>query len=231
MPRLFAGFIVSLILLFSTAIGLIRAQPYVPAALDRFLTPPPGCKVPCFMGIQPGKTTVEQALAILRANEAITQVQVRRPYYAQHSLNWRWVDEPQNRYESYTFLIEAGRIDWPTVPWQAWYTLPSDITLGDVQLVLGEPAHVTATRTNDYLERATFVLEYPERGLYLIVRFHPCIINQEAFWDMRQQSYHDGSFMLGLGEPNYAFSVPDARMALNPTAWATQLRDFCRDGR
>jgi hypothetical protein len=230
MRRLFAGFIVSLILLFSTAIGLIRAQPYIPDALDLFLTPPPGCKVPCFMGVQPGQTTVEQALAILRANDAITQVQVRRPYYAQHSVNWRWVNDLEH-YEPYSFVVEAGRIVWPSIPWEAWFTIPHDTTLGDVQLILGEPARVTATRTNDYLERATFVLEYPRRGLYLLIRFHPCIIKQESFWQMRQQNYLDGSFTLGLGEPNYAFSVPGSRVALDTDTWANQLRDFCWEGR
>ena len=231
MRRLFAGFIVSLILLFSTAIGLIRAQPYIPEALDRFLTPPPGCPVPCFMGVQPGKTTVEQAVAILRANDEVTQIQVRRAYYANHSLTWRWVDDDLTRYDPYTFVIEDGRVAWPSVPWQAWYTLPSSVTLGDVQLILGEPEQVTATRINDYLERSAFVLEYPQRGLYLIVRFHPCIINQESFWELRQQSYLDGSFMLGVGEPNFAFAAPGSQVALEPHAWANQLRDFCREVR
>ena len=226
----FAGFIVSLILLFSLAIGIIRAQPYIPETLDQFLTPPPGCRVPCFMGVQPGKTTVEQALAILRANDAITQVQVRRPYYALHSLNWRWVDD-LDRYEPYSLVVENGRVTWPSIPWEAWPSLPSDTILGDVLLVLGEPARVTATRTNDYLERAAFVLEYPQRGLYLLIRFHPCIINQESFWQLRQSSYLDGSFTLGVGEPGYAFAVPGSQLALEPASWAKQLRDFCREGR
>ena len=231
MRRLFIGFIVALVLLFSTAIGLIRAQPYVPEALDHFLTPPSGCRVPCFMGVQPGKTTVQQAVAILRASDDIVDVQVRSPYYARHSINWRWRDAPDQQYEPYSFMVDKGRIAWPHIPWEAWYTLPSDVTLGEVQLVLGKPERVTATRSNDYLERATFVLEYPERGLYLVVRFHPCVINQESFWDMRQQSYFDASFTLGVGQPNYAFSVPGSREALDPDSWANQLRDFCREWR
>jgi hypothetical protein len=65
----------------------------------------------------------------------------------------------------------------------------------------------------------------------LLIRFHPCIIKQESFWQMRQQNYLDGSFTLGLGEPNYAFSVPGSRVALDTDTWANQLRDFCREGR
>lgn len=52
-------------LLFTLCIALIRVQPYDDSELRAFLTPPEGCPAPCFMGIRPGVTTMEEAVAIL----------------------------------------------------------------------------------------------------------------------------------------------------------------------
>jgi hypothetical protein len=51
----------------AAAVLFIRAQPYDDGGLRALLTPPTGCPVPCFLGIRPGVTTPEDALAILRA--------------------------------------------------------------------------------------------------------------------------------------------------------------------
>ncbi len=51
--------------LFLLPVLLIRAQPYDDGELRAFLTPPDGCPAPCFMGIRPGVTTVEEVLDLL----------------------------------------------------------------------------------------------------------------------------------------------------------------------
>jgi hypothetical protein len=53
-----------LILLFTAALAVIRAQPYDDHELRELLLPA-GCPAPCFMGIRPGVTTVEEAVKIL----------------------------------------------------------------------------------------------------------------------------------------------------------------------
>lgn len=55
-------------------IALIRAQPYDDSELRAFLTPPDGCPMPCFMGIRPGVTTVDEAIAILEGHEWVASV-------------------------------------------------------------------------------------------------------------------------------------------------------------
>lgn len=45
---------------------LIRAQPYDDRPLRALLTPASGCAPPCFMGLQPGRTTIWEALEVLR---------------------------------------------------------------------------------------------------------------------------------------------------------------------
>ena len=53
---------------------LIRAQPYDDSKLRAFLTPPKGCPAPCFMGIRPGVTTTEEAIAILEDHEWLPEI-------------------------------------------------------------------------------------------------------------------------------------------------------------
>lgn len=65
MFRLLLRPILLLTLLAALPIFAIRAQRYDDSELRAFLTPPEGCPPPCFMGIRPGVTTVDEALAIL----------------------------------------------------------------------------------------------------------------------------------------------------------------------
>jgi hypothetical protein len=53
-----------LTLIFGTAIGLVRARPYDDPEMRGFLTPPQGCAAPCFLGVQPGVTSVDDAITI-----------------------------------------------------------------------------------------------------------------------------------------------------------------------
>lgn len=60
--------------LFLLPLGLLRARPYDSAAMQVFLTPPAGCLMPCWEGIQPGTTTVAEALRILETHPWVTDV-------------------------------------------------------------------------------------------------------------------------------------------------------------
>jgi hypothetical protein len=58
------------LVIFATALLLIHAQPYDDHEL-RDLLLPEDCPAPCFMGIRPGVTTEDEAIAIIRASEWI----------------------------------------------------------------------------------------------------------------------------------------------------------------
>lgn len=198
---------------------LIRAQPYESGHLGLFLIPPEDCRTPCFMGVRPRQTTVAQAVAMLRANDAIELVQVEN-YYSGQSIFWRWKDG-DGGYRRYGFRVDEGNLIARPV-------LPSDTTLGDVLLALGKPSRVTSALTNEYTSRAAVVLEYPDYGLYLFIGLYPCAVEQGEFWRLRYESGIYGTFFLGLGSPSYARIMPDTRIELDTDAWAKQLRDFCR---
>jgi hypothetical protein len=84
----------ALTLLFTTCIGLIRAQPYDDSDLRAFLTPPDGCPMPCFIGIRPGVTTADEAIALLQASERIAEMNVNlHPDSGEiTSVRWTWSD-------------------------------------------------------------------------------------------------------------------------------------------
>ncbi len=217
--RWIAIFVATLTVLAMLPILLIRAQPYESGHLGLFLIPPEDCHVPCFMGVRPRQTTVAQAIAMLRANEAIELVQVEN-YYSGQSIFWRW-KEGDAGYRRYGFRVEEGNLISRPV-------LPSNTTLGEMLLALGKPARVTSALTNEYQSRAAVVLEYPDYGLYLFIGLYPCDIQQDEFWRMEYESGITGTFYLGLGNPSYARIMPQTRIELDNDAWAKQLRDFCR---
>lgn len=75
-----------LALLFTLALGVIRAMPYGDGGLhDGLYTP--DCAPPCFMDIRPGVTTWEDAVAHLRASAWVANVQAS---LGAPSLEWTW---------------------------------------------------------------------------------------------------------------------------------------------
>jgi hypothetical protein len=97
--RLLLKTIFACTLLFALCIALIRAQPYDDSELRAFLTPPEGCPAPCFIGIRPGVTTVEEAVAILEAHEWVEDVNVN-----EIGVLWNW----NNRQPTFLLMNQAA---------------------------------------------------------------------------------------------------------------------------
>jgi hypothetical protein len=72
---------------------LIRAQPYDDGGLREFLTPPEDCPAPCFMGIRPGVTTVEEMQAILSHHPwVLPGLSDTSDYLGHHLYRWAWAE-------------------------------------------------------------------------------------------------------------------------------------------
>jgi hypothetical protein len=77
---------------FAACIGLIYALPYDDSDLLTFLTPPEDCPMPCFMGIRPGVTTLEEAGSILVRHSWVRNI---RQFYNSRTgeitmIQWTW---------------------------------------------------------------------------------------------------------------------------------------------
>ncbi len=121
-------------LLFAVCIGFIRAQPNDDGELRAFLTPPEGCPMPCLMGIRPGVTTREEAIAILEAHTWIGEVS----YPQTESIIWQWNDlQPpalnpvQGDFAGYIRLNGDNIV--------LGITVPTRLRFGDISLLFDKP--------------------------------------------------------------------------------------------
>ncbi len=73
MSRIWLRWSLILSLTFALPLLLLRLQPYNPQAIQNLLTTP-GCPAPCFMGIQPGVTSLDAAFTRLNAHRWVARV-------------------------------------------------------------------------------------------------------------------------------------------------------------
>ena len=85
--------ILPLMLLFTTVIGLVYALPGEDDnLLESLIVPPDGCRAPCWQGIQPGVTPVNEAIERLEANPWIDHLIITESFGATHNgfIGWVW---------------------------------------------------------------------------------------------------------------------------------------------
>ncbi len=75
-------------LLFAPAILLIRAQPYDDPGLHALLAQPAHCPMPCFMGIRPGSTMMDEARTLLEAHAWVGEIE--QGQRDRVSIRWEW---------------------------------------------------------------------------------------------------------------------------------------------
>jgi hypothetical protein len=124
-----------LIVLLALPIILIRAQPYDDSELRAFLTPSEGCPAPCFMGIRPGVTTTEEAIAILEAHPSLANtIELNLP----DGIRLRAIDpqSPTSDSTSGYLSIENNIIQW--------LRIQTDISLWELWAIYGQPDWATS---------------------------------------------------------------------------------------
>jgi hypothetical protein len=126
--------------LFTAALLVIHAQSYDDHELRELLLPE-GCPAPCFMGIHPGVTTVDEAMELLKKSgwveiespDLISErdtSQLRLPFNDNQPAVI-YADQP---------LILIFQNAKPNVIMQIFIDLQNTVTLGDLYLILGKPS-------------------------------------------------------------------------------------------
>lgn len=134
---------VGLVLILAGFILAIRSQPYqdrVRPALAQLL-----CAAPCFMGIRPGVTSLQAAVAMLAAHEWVDKSMDEFPSLVRDAvlfgagiprtlIDWRWTDAPP----AWINQAQPGIL---TVEDQAVLNIriPTHFSLGEILLALGQP--------------------------------------------------------------------------------------------
>jgi hypothetical protein len=157
-----------LCILFTLPMILIRAQPYDDSELRNFLMPPEDCPAPCFMGIQPGVTTVDEAIAILQAHEWVDEV-LSKPTADTGDKRWwsiwTWSGLQPNSINnnlSGAIVFDKGIVSSLSV-----YT---NLYLGDIQMSFGSPPFGNLGYDTETEGLIGGFAAYPEKNLSFGVR-------------------------------------------------------------
>jgi hypothetical protein len=180
MTRTIPKLAVSLLGLFVLPLFVIRAQPYDQTrhdpALRAFLMPPEDCAAPCFLGIQPGITTLEQAATILEQHSEFGfEAGIAGPQPAGTPTEIRWSWNTSRR--AINILVESpgGTISRIII-----YGIP----LRDIWLSIGQPTGTDYRGESVYSPHGR-VMRMPESHImfYADYRFRVTTdVNCLEFW-------------------------------------------------
>lgn len=212
MKRLLLTASICLLLMFSSAILLIRAQPYQDGGLSAFLLPPDDCPTPCWSGIRPGETTVTGGSTLLNNNLHIKTIDAISPATA-------WL-----RFSASIPVIQRARVNL----WEEnrgivgrIELLDTGLSMSDLQLLLGAPTRVfLADSRQDNTSQLTVL--YPNYDLYVTVTITRCASSPAHFW----LQANDVTISLGRWYDFDQLSPFFYQQAveLDPRRWVRQLR-------
>lgn len=149
MPTLYLRLALLPFIAFATVMLMIRAQPFDNGELRAVLLPE-NCPAPCFMGIQPGVTTAEEAVKLLEASGWVEST-VYDPKLPLIRMTWNnrspaWLNN-DGSYNGSVMWVTKGVVDA--------FMLDTSLTLSDFLLAVGPP------------EGQRITLNYLEGGNYL----------------------------------------------------------------
>ena len=171
MIRLAARLTSALISLFALALTATHMMP--PASpLTSLLMPSPGCSGSglCFMGIYPGLTTIEQAVALLRAHPWVGAVDAHLAY----QVSWTW----SGAQPAFIDASVPGTIMERTYAYVTLIRFNTLYNYGDVWLQLGAPEEGYALRQPGGMLHGIY---YPRHAL-LAINLLPCPARIVDFW-------------------------------------------------
>ncbi len=160
------------LLLFATLLILIHAQPYDDHGLRQDVSAD-ACSLPCFMGIRPGLTTVDEAYQLLSSSVWVTDMskQVLNDLYG--TITWTWSAQKPAWIADHSKgqVLIRDRVVSTMV-------INTRLQLGDTRLLLGLPdTEIVDTKANANREGIYYFAFYPGQGL-LIQKWLSCPIRE-----------------------------------------------------
>ncbi|MAS36694.1 MAG: hypothetical protein CL610_22005 [Anaerolineaceae bacterium] len=172
--RILLRLVACLTALWTLPILLIRGHPYHDDNVRAFLTVPDNCAVPCFMGIRPGITTVDEAIAILDEHAWVANVTVDLyanarylPPNLEGVVTWDWsgLQPPEiDTLHPVRLRIVGSKV--------AYVFVPSHLTFGQLLLTLGPPDAGGIFGIDDASSLHLAQMTYADRGFAFEVAWH-----------------------------------------------------------
>lgn len=163
----------ALVIVFATCISMIRARPYNDSSFHSFFLPPEDCLKPCWQGIRPGTTSIDEAVTILETSAWAQNIMVDK-----RKVSWLWRGnhpESVDTHKPGTMFISNNRI--------VAIIIPINLTFGDLEVFFGQPRWRSAGKFN-YDVSVQFT--YPHEYLTLSVRLE-CPMNMVSFWNAQPE--------------------------------------------
>ena len=143
---------------------LARAQPYDDRSLRQILLPD-DCAAPCFMGIRPGITTVNEALEILRSSGWVSAVQ------KQPNSNWiivRWNQFAPSWLSNNELALATLNTGIAEIH------LPTRLSLNRIELLMGraESREISTFRgegEGQFIPILNYTAAYPSRSMLAVI--------------------------------------------------------------
>jgi hypothetical protein len=169
---------------------LIRSQPYDDHEL-RALLMPKDCEMPCFMGIRPGVTTVDEAVKILENSEWVKQDEIITDK-ASGSVSWSWTSDAP----SLIATTDFGSLDALDNIVHEIY-ISTLIPLSDIWLIMGIPPDyvLTGSKNSYFLFVNNFYADYGfgvYRDMVLCPYFSNLLESRVTIFFFRARDYEIG---------------------------------------
>ncbi len=154
------------------------------------------CSMPCWNGIQPGQTTLEEAIIILDADPRVEDYLV-----SLNKLSWWWNGDQESIFDA-TGRAFNGRIEFENIEGVYIVTnvvLDTTISYGDIELAYGEPDTITlytVDGTSDVLSGVVHLAHFAEDDVY-IFNILNCPMTVPDFWQSPS--------MVSFGHPTLVF--------------------------
>jgi hypothetical protein len=185
MTQLYLRLILFPFALLTAALLVIHAQPYDDHGLRQLLLPD-GCPAPCFMGIRPGVSTMDETVKILEASKWLkTDTDLLKANGYGFPLILRWNGNQPALLKADEGLAITFQPQSPRKVASISFNLRSDIPLGDLYLILGkaslysQTAHLSLDVGNVLIVSHQF-----EPNLINVLTITSCPISFSQYWYM-----------------------------------------------
>lgn len=184
--------------LFTLLIALIHSRPYDDSALRAFLVPSDGCSPPCFMGIWPGETTVQDAAVILEGHLWVRSIARGAFGSGIEYIRWTWNGSQPDFFSTGGAPALQGDIEGKVER----LFLPIRVSPVEIWQVYGQP--LVEIGCLPYCEGTHYTFAYPEQGMHFSTSTESCVRGVRALVSLQNTLYFSEPSELAQGTNQFS---------------------------
>lgn len=199
-----------LMIVFMIIIFSIIAMPYNDSSIQQFMTSTENCGGACLLGIQPGATTVGEAMQHLSNHTWISDLRLNAPGNGFAQITWEWsgqqpnvIDDSKRGRITFYWIEEDTRIELNSSILET-VTVYTRIRIYSLYTFLGETQMGTALIRPDGQLGYSVIYDMPRGNILILSSEMSCPVNMQTYWHARTR------LLLSVGYGSHEFvSVAD----------------------